>query len=305
VSAWIESSIQDAIVALSRAGGSEIAASLARLLDAPELKAIQLFRSPAVAELADAVSDTDSFDGLYDHLADVAAVFETTHCTIHCVRERTAVFLSSKVLTTFPRDWIAEYVLKRYSTIDPVIARCLAAPGVFFWDELDQRPSPIVMAFMQAAAKHGVGPSGITFVADNIHGNTIAVSLASPEDPDTFRRSFTPRLSDFTDIAELLVEVFTDVCCQEKGVVGDALTDDQLKVLRAVAAGRTAAEIESFRFTYGSFMAVEKSILTSLGARTLAQAAAIATRRGLLEDLPYYEEDIFVGGTLPRPCNGA
>lgn len=304
MSTWIESSIEDAIVALTRAGDSEIAASLLRLLDEPELKTIQLYKNPAVADIADAVFDSDSLDDLYDRLKDVVAIFGINHCTIHCVRERTAAFLPTKVLTTFSQDWSAEYVQKRYWTLDPVIARCLAGGGVFFWDELDCQQSPAVKAFMQVAAGRGVGPSGITLATDNAYGATIAVSFASKEDPVAFRRAFTPKLSDFTDIAGLLVEVFSDVGCQKSGVLNDALTDDQFKVLRAVATGRTMAEIDAFHFTYGSLATIEKSILMNLGARTLAQAAAIATKRGLLEDLPYYEEDIYVSATWP-PCDVA
>lgn len=295
MSLWIESSIQDAIVALTRAGDSEIAASLIRLLDEPELKAIQLYKNPAAADLADAIFDSDSLEDLYERLGDIVDIFGVAHCTIHCVRERNAAFLPTKVLTTFSEDWIADYVQKRHWTVDPVIARCLAGVGVFFWDELDGQTSPAVKAFMQAAAGRGVGPSGITFAMDNAHGVTIAVSLASREDPAAFRRTFTAKLSDFVDIAGLLVEVFSDVGCQKNGVVSEALTDDQFKVLRAVATGRTMAEIDAFHFTYGSFATIEKSILMNLGARTLAQAAAIAAKRGLLEDLPYYEEDIYVG----------
>jgi hypothetical protein len=300
VSAWIESSLQDAIVALTRAGNGDIAASLGRLLDEPELKMLQLYRNPQVADLADAILDTDSFEALHEQLPGVAAAFGAVHCTIHCVRERTAAFLPCKVLTTFPADWIAEYVQKRYSTIDPVIARSLRANGIFFWDEIDH-PSPAVVAFMRAAAGHGVGPSGVTFTADNVHGNTVAVSLAAPEEPDVFRRMFTPRLSDFSDLGGLLIEVFSDIGHQgEDGPCG-TLTDDQLKVLRAVAAGRTATEMEAFHFTYGSFATIEKSILMNMRARTLAQAAVFAIKHGLLEDLPYYEEDIFGGRDLRVP----
>lgn len=299
MSAWIESSIRDAVIALTRAGDSEVAASLVRLLDEPELKGIQLYRNPAVADLADAIFDSDCLDDLYGRLTELTALFGVAHCTVHCVRERAAAFLTSKVLTTFAPDWIAEYVYKRYWAVDPVIARCLAGPGVFFWDELEDQPSPTVRAFMTVAASRGVGPSGITFTTDNSQKNTIAVSLASPEEPEEFRRRFASKLSDFTDIAGLLIEVFSDVTRQTNGIVTDTLSDDQLKVLRAVASGRTMTEISSYHFTYGSLATIERSILMNMGARTLAQAAAMATKRGLLEDLPYYEEDIYIDEAQP------
>ncbi len=46
-------------------------------------------------------------------------------------------------------------------------------------------------------------------------------------------------------------------------------------------------------FTFGSFVTIEKSILMNLGARTLTQAAALAARLGVFENLPYFEDDIY------------
>lgn len=291
MSTWIETSLHDAVQALMRTGEREIAANLGRLLDEPEIKSLQLYKSPQIADLADEIFDCGGLDGLHAILVEAATAFGVAHCTIHCVRERHAAFHGTKVLTTYPRAWVSEYVARRYSTIDPVIARCLEGAGVFFWDEIPAT-NPITGHFVRSAMAHGIGPAGVTFVEDNARGNTIAVSLASAADPAEFRRDFRTRLSDFGDIATLMVEVFSELACDSTEAEFNP-TDDQLKVLRAIASGRLMTEIEAFPFIYGSFQTVEKSILMSFGAKTLAQAAALAVRRGILENLPYFEEDIY------------
>lgn len=300
MSAWIDSTLRDAIATLNRSGEGALAEGLTRLLSDPQIGAIQLFRDPEVEEVANAISGASDVASFHDELATVAAAFGAAHCTVHCVRERKESFLRNRVITTFSRDWIARYVQKRYSAIDPVVSRSSSGTGLFFWDEINRTRNPIVTAFMRDAAQHGVGPSGITFSAESTHGDTIAVSLASRCNPASFRRDFQARLSDFVDLAGLMVEEFSGM--GGRNVSAPALTSDQLKVLRAVASGKTLAEIGSWQLQSGSPGAIGESILAALGARTVAQAVALAVKRSLLEDLPYGEEDIFIAepGTAAR-----
>jgi hypothetical protein len=291
VTNWIEASLRDAVLALTQNGETDIASSLGRLLEEPEVRELHLFRSLAVAALADEVCDCECLDALYSIFDRICSAFSVAHCTIHRIRERSIAPSGTKVLTNYPGTWIAEYINRRYFSIDPVVARALEGPGVFFWDEIE-RADPITTHFTRSATEHGVGPSGITFVADNLHGDTIAISLAVPLAHASFRNLFTPKLSDFTDLAALLLDVFSDLTCSfsSERVV---LTDDQLKVLKAVVAGRSRTEIEMLPCAYGSFATVEKSILKNLNATTLPQAVAIAVKQRLLEILPFFEDDIY------------
>ena len=302
VSAWIESALRDAVSALGRSGEHALAESLTRLLNDPQIGTIQLFRNPEVEEVANAISGADDYESFHDELAAVARAFGAAHCTVHCIRERKGSFLRNRVVTTFPREWIARYVQKRYSAIDPVVSRCLGGTGLFFWDEIGGSQNPIVTAFMREAAQHGVGPSGITFSAVSTQGDSIAVSLASTRDPVSFRHDFAARLSDFVDLAGLMVEEFSGMGGRE--VATPTLTSDQLKVLRAVASGKTLAEIGSWQLQSGSAGEIGEAILSALGARTVAQAVALAVKRSLLEDLPYFEEDIFIADPA-REARGA
>jgi hypothetical protein len=290
MSTWIEASLSDAVAALVRSGEKEIAAALGRLLGEPELRELQLYRAPRVAALADEIYDCDSLDALYDRLPAVADAFGATHCTIHCVRDRGATVFSKRVLTTYSDAWVKEYVAKRYATVDPVMTRSFGEPGMFFWDELP-RTSPMTGYFLEKAAAHGVGPSGVTLVSSDAEDNRIAVTLAASSDPAAFRQAFRPRLSDFADLAPLMIEVFAEFA-RARPVQAPIPTDDQLKVLRALMCGQSLEEIRRRHIAYGSFDTLVRSILRTFGARTLHQAAALAARMGVLEDLPYFEDDI-------------
>jgi hypothetical protein len=293
MSTWIEASLQDAVAALLRSGEREIAAALGRLLGEPELRQLQLFRAPEAEAIADEIIECDTLEALHELLPAVAAVLGVRHCTVHCVRDSAASAYATRVLTTYPEAWVAEYVGKRYLTVDPVMARCSGAPGMFFWDELPA-DSPITRRFLASATEHGVGPSGVTLLGADEDGNPVAVSLACGDDPAQFRQAFGLRTSDFADLGALLIDVFSELA-RPRARPKIRASEDQLKVLRALISGKSLDEIAGWRFAYGSFATVQKSILQTFGATTLYQAAGIAARTGLLEGLPYFEEEIVPG----------
>jgi hypothetical protein len=291
VSNWIEASLRNAVLALTRSGEIDIAADLGRLLDEPELRSLRLFRSPQAADLADRLYDCEDIDALAGLLDAVCATFAVAHCTIHRVRERHVGAYGTRVLSSYPAEWISEYIARRYVSVDPVVARALQEQGTFFWDEA-VRDDPVSTDFLRAAAGHGIGPAGITRVAENAAGDTVAVSLSLPIGHDAFRHVFGPKLPDFEEIAGLIIEVFSELTCSY--VPEDrALTDDQLKMLKALASGRSPAELEALPVSYGSLATLEKSILQSLGATSLFQAVARAAQLRLLEIVPLAEEDVY------------
>lgn len=288
---WIESSLEEAASVLEQIGKCELASILDRLRHEPEVQELRLYRSLAVADLADALYECEGLDELLVLIRKVAAAFGVTYCTVHCVRERATAFYRTKVLTNFPRRWVSDYVDRRYSTIDPIVARCRSQTGTFFWDELVVS-DPITKHFIKSCYQEGIGPGGISFVQQTSNGSTVGVSLCSGQDHPTFRTMFEPHLGDFEELASTIIAVFSELACEHNQAPLNP-SDDQLKVLRALAAGKSISEVEHFRFLYGSFSTIEKSILKSFGAKTLMHATAIAANMGLLDDLPYFEEDVF------------
>jgi hypothetical protein len=291
VPTWIETSLQGAVVALSHNGETELAATLARLLDEPEVTSLRLYRSRRAADLADEICDCEDLHALSMLLDAVCSAFAVAHCTVHRVRERHVGAGGTKVVSNYPGAWLEEYIQRGYFGIDPVVARALEGPGQFFWDEV-AAGNPIVRGFLEAASEHGVGPAGITFVANTANGDTVAVSLAVPLGPAAFRQVFAPRLSDFTDIAALLVNVFSELT-SARTEDWPTLSTDQIRLLKALASGRSPMDLEALPISYGSLATLETSILRVLNATSLVQAVAIAVSHGLLDTVPFFEEDIF------------
>src|SRR5919106_2635433 len=269
VPTWIETSLRQAVVALSRNGDAELAATLGRLLDEPEMTSLQLYRSREAADLADAIVDCEDLHALSLLLDDMCRVFAVAHCTIHRVRERHVGDFGARVVSNYPDVWLDEYIERGYFGVDPVVARALEGPGVFFWDEV-AADNPMVRSFLGAASEHGIGPAGITYVGQTPRGDTIAVSLSVPLSGPAFRHVFAARLADFSDIAAPLVDVFSDLTCgrpEEKPV----LTLDQIRLLKSLASGRSPADLETVPVCYGSLTTLERSVLQVLNAKSLFQ----------------------------------
>ncbi len=288
---WILNSLLAAADALKISGESEHAASLLRLVDDPEVQGLRLFRFPEVADLAETINSCDELEQLFGHLSDICSVFSVAHCTIQRIRECHVGDYGAKILSTYPGAWIEEYISRRFFMVDPVVSRMLEEPGLFFWDELPGG-GPIAADFFHAAATHGIGPAGLTYVGDNGHGDTFAVTITVPLSHRAFRPFFEPKLSDFTDIAELLIEVFSDLTCSYPET-RTSLTYDQIRLLRVIASGGCP---ESFGRELGghtTLASLERSILQALNANNLVQAMAVAVKRGLLDVVPFNQEDIF------------
>jgi DNA-binding CsgD family transcriptional regulator len=290
VSHWIETSLHRAVVALTHSGETAIAADLGRLLEEPELRELRLYRSRVVADLADELFDCESIDHLVALLPHICSAFAVAHCTIVRVRECRIGRYGARVASTYPQAWLDRYMERRYFSIDPVVARALASAGTFFWDEVE-RADPLTAGFYQASLEHGIGPAGITFAADDAGGDRYAISLSVPLSHVSFRRIFAERLPDFHEIARLLVDVFGELTGVPEAEAM-ALTEDQLRFLRALTCGQSTAEAARLPISYGSVATLETSILRALNATNIVQAVAIAAKRRLLEVVPFFGNDI-------------
>lgn len=291
VPTWILSSLRAAVVALTHNGENYHAASVQRLLEDPAIGSLKLYRSQAAAELAEEIESCDELEQLFRLLRRLCSVFSVAHCTIQRIRERHVGGYGAKILSTYSDAWIEEYISRHYYMLDPVVARMLQGPGIFFWDEIPYG-GPMTEHFLRAAAAHDIGPAGITCVGENDVGDTFAVSLAVPLSNTTFRKVFSAKLSDFTEIVSLIIEVFSDLTCSYPQSVG-ALTCDQITVLRALAGGCTKEDLEVNLRMQTSMPYLERSILQSLNASSLTQAVAIAIKHGLLEVSPFDQDDLF------------
>ena len=162
--------------------------------------------------------------------------------------------------------------------------------------------SPIrsILAFYHDAKAHGVGPSGYTLPIITERGDKIAISVSSPEDREAFRDRIGHVEQDLLTVGFCITEAFSRLASEDRPTVF-ALTDDQMAILRAVAMGAGEEELRAATYLYGSYTTLERSICSLFRTKTVAQAAVVAARVGLLTNSPLTKADIMVGSSRVPP----
>jgi hypothetical protein len=139
----------------------------------------------------------------------------------------------------------------------------------------------------------GIGPSGYSLPIITERGDRVAISVSSTTDRDEFRESFTRCEGDFFNLGIVLVDAFGSLASEGRPTTFNP-TDDQFMVLRAIAAGASEADLKGQSFQYGSYSTIERAICALFRTKTLAQAAVLAARSGLLDNGPLAKSDILV-----------
>jgi hypothetical protein len=287
---WAEDAMREAVDILARAGRNDVASDLNRILCAIDFDDLDVLRSPGSELIADEILEATSFSELVDLLHRMSQTLGVSHTTLHVVSEAPSTSFTTKVLTTYPDDWISRYVNRRYWLLDPVAQACLATDHGFFWDSLD-RTAPPLHAFWVDATTHGIGPSGYTQPLVTERGDKLAVSVCSAEAAEVFRE----RLQRYQDDLYALGIYLSDTFCRlasEHRPASFSPTDDQLSILRAIAMGADEAELAGRSYQFGSYKTLQRSICTLFRTKTVAQAAVLAARIGLLADAPLTRADI-------------
>jgi len=306
---WVEDSLGEAIELLARSGRNDLASDLKRILTTIDFDDLEVLRCPGADGIASEILEAGSFGALADLLGRLAEKIGVSHCTLHVVAEAPATNFSTKVLTTYPEEWVSCYVNRRYSSIDPVGRACLAGDRAFFWDSLDHAV-PLLRAFWEDAAAHGVGPAGYTLPITTDRGDKVAVSICSSDDPESFRNNIDRYESDLLSLGICLVDAFSRLASEDRPTTFSP-TDDQLIILRAIAMGADEADLRARSYQYGSYVTLERSICALFRTKTVAQAAVLAARVGILVDAPLTKADILaasgetaIGNVVVSP-NGA
>ena len=292
---WVEASLYEAIDCLTRVGKNDLASDLNRLLDTLDFDDLEVFRNPASEAIADRLLEVSTFPDLVDLLRQFSEAIGVAHCTLHVVSELPSTAFTTRALTTYPEEWVTRYFNRRYFNIDPVHRASATAESGFFWDTLEVT-DPNVLAFYHDAKSRGIGPSGYTLPIITERGDKIAISVSSPEDREAFRERIRHVEQDLMTVGFCITEAFSRLASEDRPT-DFALTDDQMVILRAVAMGLGEEEMRSQTYLYGSYATLERSICSLFRTRTVAQAAIVAARVGLLTNAPLTKADILIGSS--------
>lgn len=292
---WVEASLYEAIDCLARSGKNHLASDLTRLLETLDFDELEVMRSSASEAIADALLEVQTFPDFVDLLRQFSEAIGVAHCTIHVISEAPSSAFSTRVVTTYPEDWVSRYVDRRYYLLDPVLCACREAESGFYWDTLDMA-EPAVCAFYRDARAHGIGPSGYSLPILTERGDRIAISVSADLSRDVLRERIGHVEEDLLSVGFCITEAFSRLASEDRPSVLTP-TEDQIEVLRAVAMGADDADLRARNYLYGSYVTLERSICTLFRTRTIAQAAVLAARAGLLTNSPLTRSDIMIGSS--------
>lgn len=287
---WAEDALREAIEILARGGRNDIASDLSRILATIDFDDLDILRNPQSEHIAAEILEADSFHELSHLLHRMADSLGVAHVTLHVATEAPSTNFLTKVVTTYPDEWISLYINRRYHAIDPVGRACLSRETAFFWNELDRR-APTIRHFWAEAVAHGIGPAGFTQTITTERGDRLALSLCSPEDELDFHERMLCQQSDILSLGIYLSDTFSRLASESRPSSFHP-SDDQIAVLRAIAQGKEETDLEQNSYQYGSYKTLKRSICELFQTRTVAQAAVLAARIGILAEAPLTKADI-------------
>jgi hypothetical protein len=280
---WLEESIAVSISEMRELGMSSIADDLGRLLSSGSLADIQLYRNRDLTEASEAIDDIADVADMKACLHGLADVLGVDHMTLHCCSAKAASTFSVRVVTTYPKSWVEEYVDRGFSNVDPVLSRAETAHAGFYWDSVDFR-FPLVAEFRQAAIGAGIGPSGYTLPVAFSEGIRLACTVTSRDSPDVFRERFSRQEHDLRLLMEPLGEAFFGIAGRAPKCTA-TLDQSRFKVLLGLARGEDLDALCAKLDVDADTIAAR--ICEFYGARTLWQALALSIRSGHLDEWPF------------------
>lgn len=295
---WAEEAIRQAIDLLARSSRNDLATDLNQILNAIDFVDLDVLRCPGSESIADEILEAQSFSELIDLLGRLSDVLGVSHTTLHVVSEAPSTNFTTKVLTTYPTEWITRYVDRRYYLLDPVTRSCLKNEHGFFWGDTEHSV-PALITFWADAAAHGVGPSGYTIPITTERGDKLAISICSDEEDEPFRDRVHHCESDIFSLGIFLSDAFCRLASESRPDSFNP-TEDQLTILRAIAMGVDEADLSQRTYEYGSYKTLQRSICTLFCTKTVAQAAVLAARIGLLAQAPLTKADILALAARPQ-----
>ncbi len=197
--------------------------------------------------------------------------WEQTYCEIAPAGCYIALWLGfyapEEELNTFPAAWIEEYTVRGLALDDPLMRWAYGNEGVIRWSEL----APLDPAnVLRSYAAHG-----LTFGA-------VACIPGESEHPMRSIGFFARSDREFTD--EEMQKLHDELLADHNSMkVEGNLTPAQIDALRLLASGMRQKEIAyELGISQSAVKARLKGSIRKMGAKTAAQAASIASRKGLL-----------------------
>jgi LuxR family transcriptional activator of conjugal transfer of Ti plasmids len=188
------------------------------------------------------------------------------------------------LISTYPVAWTDHYFSRRYHALDPVVLQSRESLAPFIWDgPLLATRSREQQIFFGEASEFGI-ECGFAVPIHDGQGGLALVSFACDEEPNVLRR----RIGERRDILHLSSLYFHVHVRQKLEAVfapdRPNLSPREVACLQWIAKGKTMWDIgEILGISRRTIVFHLENAKRKLNAVTLAQAAAIALRYGLIE----------------------
>lgn len=126
------------------------------------------------------------------------------------------------------------------------------------------------------------------------------MTICSTLDPETFFQKFRKYEFDFLEVFRFFTEAYSEILLDRRPETF-RITRDHARILRALAHGASHDDLTKLTFDSGDFQTVRKSLLETLQAKTLEQAAMIAVKINLLDSTPVDLNEVLLKPRKPLP----
>ena len=222
------------------------------------------------------VADTTEMEETIARLRDLLKV---DHIVYHSSKLGASPSADAYIRVTYPAPWVKQYVQMGYLDIDPVVREGFLRTLPFDWSELKIQ-SVAEMSFLTDAARHGVGPRGLSIPVRSKYGHRGLFSISSSRSEREWVKFRENTLSLLIQVANRLHQrVVSEVFGEDR----PHLTPRELECLSWVAQGKSSSDIAVILnispHTVRDFL---KSARFKLDCVSSAQAVNKAVTSGLL-----------------------
>lgn len=223
----------------------------------------------------DTVVKAQSVQAAVDLLRDVYAM---KHVTLHLANTIIGFIDSPFVRSTYPPEWLAQYLLKGYIEIDPVVAAGLTCQLPFFWSDLEMTGDALEL--MADAQRHGLGQNGYSIPVIDKDMRRSLLSFNSCRSTGEWKRHIQEHASDLAEIAHAMHKKALRETGSESHV---SFTPREIECLHWTAQGKDARAIATIlMISEHTVRGYLKTIRYKLDCATMAQAVAKAISMRLI-----------------------
>ena len=229
-----------------------------------------------------AVEEAESIDALQVAITGLLRPYGLKHAVYHALRIPEAEIEQEVIAFTYPSNWVAHYLQRRYFLIDPVVRLGEVSLLPLDWSDID-KSSPTVRRLFTEAEEAGIGRQGLTLPIRGAAGDRAIFTLTSDlsaEDWRAVRRTYS---RDMQVIAHYVHARVLAIRSTQPRATRSVLSSREREALQWAAAGKTIDESATI---LGLSASTVRIFLDSgrhkLECLTKPQAVAKALRLGII-----------------------